>query len=83
MVTDELGTALGLGYSSPESLRQAITQGRGVYYSRRRGVWAKDQNPPGNTQELLRVDLDCDRDALRFTVRQAGSWLRHRATSTC
>ena len=37
----------------------------------------------GATQELLRVDLDCDRDALRFTVRQAGAGFCHRPARTC
>jgi phosphoribosyl-ATP pyrophosphohydrolase len=37
----------------------------------------------GATQELLRVDLDCDRDALRFTVRQAGPGFCHEGTRTC
>ena len=37
----------------------------------------------GATQELLRVDLDCDRDTLRFTVRQAGEGFCHGPASTC
>ncbi len=37
----------------------------------------------GATQELLAVDLDCDRDALRFTVRQAGAGFCHEDTWTC
>jgi phosphoribosyl-ATP pyrophosphohydrolase len=31
----------------------------------------------------LRIDLDCDRDALRFTVRQFGPGFCHRATASC
>ena len=34
-------------------------------------------------QELLRVDLDCDRDALRFTVRQHGPGFCHLGCATC
>jgi phosphoribosyl-ATP pyrophosphohydrolase len=82
VVADELGTALGLAYSSLESLRHAITQRRGIYHSRTRGLWVKGESS-GNTQELLRVDLDCDRDCLRFTVRQAGAGFCHRESSTC
>ena len=37
----------------------------------------------GATQELVRVDLDCDRDTLRFTVRQAGPGFCHHDTWTC
>ena len=82
IVVDELGTALGLAYSSRESLRRAVTERRGIYHSRKRGVWVKGESS-GNTQQLLRVDLDCDRDAIRFTVRQAGSGFCHIGTSTC
>ncbi len=82
VVVDPHGAALGLVYSSKESLRRAIETRRGVYHSRKRGVWVKGETS-GATQELLRVDADCDRDALRFTVRQFGSGFCHRGTSTC
>jgi phosphoribosyl-ATP pyrophosphohydrolase len=82
VVADELGTALGLVYSSAESLRESVRTRRGVYCSRSRGLWAKGQTS-GATQELLRIDADCDRDALRFTVRQFGSGFCHRQTRTC
>src|SRR5690606_18021417 len=35
------------------------------------------------TQELVSVALDCDRDALRFTVRQSPPGFCHRGTRTC
>ncbi len=82
VVVDELGTALGLVYSSHESLRQAVETRRGVYHSRTRGIWVKGEIS-GATQELLRVDPDCDRDALRFVVRQAGPGFCHNGTATC
>jgi phosphoribosyl-ATP pyrophosphohydrolase len=37
----------------------------------------------GATQDLLRIDLDCDRDCLRFVVRQRGEGFCHRDTYTC
>ncbi len=82
VVTDELGVALGLVYSSADSLRKAIEDRRGVFHSRSRGLWVKGETS-GATQELLRVDSDCDRDALRFTVRQRGQGFCHRETRTC
>lgn len=82
VVADELGVALGLVYSSAESLRKAIEDRRGIYHSRSRGLWVKGETS-GATQELLRVDADCDRDALRFTVRQRGAGFCHQATRTC
>ncbi len=82
VVADERGIALGLAYSDRESLARAFETGRGVYHSRTRGLWVKGETS-GDTQELLRVDADCDRDALRFTVRQAGSGFCHEGTRTC
>ena len=82
VVVDELGTALGLAYSSKESLVEAIATRRGVYQSRSRGRWRKGESS-GATQELVAVALDCDRDALRFTVRQAGSGFCHTGSTTC
>ena len=69
--SDERGIALGLAYSSHESLREAVRTRTGVYSSRKRGLWVKGATS-GATQELIRVDLDCDRDTLRFVVRQVG-----------
>lgn len=82
VVTDEAGTALGLAWSSTESLDAAVTRRRGVYHSRSRGLWEKGATS-GSTQELIRVDLDCDRDALRFTVRQHGDGFCHLGTRSC
>ena len=82
VVVDEGGVALGLAYSDAESLGAALEQGRGVYHSRSRGLWVKGQSS-GATQRLLRVDLDCDRDTLRFTVQQAGAGFCHAGTRTC
>ncbi|MEM7755905.1 MAG: phosphoribosyl-ATP diphosphatase [Planctomycetota bacterium] len=82
VVADEHGTALGLAYSNLESVRRAIESGTGVYWSRSRGgLWEKGKTS-GDTQELIAIDADCDRDALRFTVRQAGGFC-HLNTRTC
>jgi phosphoribosyl-ATP pyrophosphohydrolase len=82
VVVDEHGVALGLVWSDRESVRQAMAQRRGIYHSRSRGLWAKGATS-GATQELLAVDLDCDRDALRFTVRQHGDGFCHEGTWSC
>ena len=82
VVCDERGVALGLAYSSRASLTEAIRTGRGVYQSRKRGLWEKGKTS-GAIQELLAVDLDCDRDAVRFTVRQHGDGFCHLPPWTC
>ena len=82
IVTDDRGGALGLVWSSLESVRTAIDEGMGVYHSRSRGLWRKGLTS-GATQELVRIEPDCDRDALRFTVRQAGAGFCHVGEWTC
>lgn len=82
VVVDERGIALGLAWSDSESLRAALEEAKGIYRSRTRGMWVKGATS-GNTQDLLQVDLDCDRDALRFVVRQRGSGFCHQSTYTC
>jgi phosphoribosyl-ATP pyrophosphohydrolase/phosphoribosyl-AMP cyclohydrolase/histidinol dehydrogenase len=81
------GEALGLVYSSVESIVTALEKGRGVYYSRsRRGLWCKGDTS-GHYQDLHRIDFDCDGDALRFTVTQRGGGASaafcHLGTLTC
>ena len=82
VVVDEHGIALGLAWSDPESLRTAIDTRRGVYHSRTRGLWIKGETS-GAIQELIGVDADCDRDTLRFRVRQADPGFCHRQARTC
>lgn len=73
VVCSRAGEALGLVYSSTESIVAALECGRGVYYSRsRNGLWRKGDTS-GHFQTLHRLDVDCDGDALRFTVTQQSS----------
>jgi phosphoribosyl-ATP pyrophosphohydrolase len=81
VVVDERGAALGMAFSDAESLRTAIEAKRGAYHSRSRGLWLKGETS-GATQELRAVDVDCDRDTLRFTVRQHGAFC-HTGHRTC
>ena len=76
LVTDERGIALGLVYSSEESVAKSLETGRGVYQSRKRGLWYKGESS-GDIQELVSISLDCDSDCLQFVVRQKGRG-RHR-----
>jgi phosphoribosyl-ATP pyrophosphohydrolase len=83
VVCDEAGRALGLVYSNAASLRAAVEERRGIYWSRSRGeLWRKGESS-GAIQELLRIDLDCDRDALCFTVRQSPPGFCHLARPSC
>ncbi|KAH6650088.1 histidinol dehydrogenase-domain-containing protein [Chaetomium tenue] len=81
VVVDEHDTALGLVYSSEESVGEALKTQTGVYQSRKRGLWYKGATS-GDTQELIRISLDCDNDALKFVVRQKGRFC-HLEQSGC
>jgi len=63
---------LMLAYSNKDSLAKSFSSGLATYYSRsRKELWEKGATS-GNTQELLNVKYDCDKDSLLFTVKQKG-----------
>ncbi|MDP6917623.1 MAG: phosphoribosyl-ATP diphosphatase [Arenicellales bacterium] len=83
VVVDESGLALGLAYSDVDSLRVAINEGKGAYHSRsRNALWIKGATS-GAVQKLHRIELDCDRDTLRFSVSQSGPGFCHLERSSC
>jgi phosphoribosyl-ATP pyrophosphohydrolase/phosphoribosyl-AMP cyclohydrolase len=83
VVADESGRTLGLVWSNRDSLRRAVEEKVGVYWSRsRRSLWVKGESS-GNRQRLRSVHVDCDRDALLFVVRQEGSGFCHQGTRSC
>jgi len=71
-----------LAYSDPQSLRAAVHEGAGIYRSRsRERLWRKGETSL-NSQRLITVATDCDRDALIFYVRQNGPTC-HRGKDRC
>ena len=63
---------LMLAYSNKESLEKSFKDGLATYFSRsRQSLWTKGETS-GNTQKLLNVKTDCDKDSLLFTVEQKG-----------
>lgn len=81
-VTDERGVLLGVVYSNEESVAESLRTGRGVYHSRKRGLWRKGDTS-GDWQRLIRIGLDCDGDCIRFVVRQQGDGFCHLKRATC
>jgi phosphoribosyl-ATP pyrophosphohydrolase len=70
IVQDQHGQVLMFAYSSIDSLRRALTDGKGVYFSRsRQTVWEKGLTS-GCTQRLISCRVDCDLDTLIFTIEQ-------------
>lgn len=74
--------SLGLVYSSAESIAETIKTGRGVYQSRKHGLWRKGETS-GATQEIVSIRMDCDFDALIYEVIQHGSGFCHLPQTTC
>ncbi|HLO66940.1 MAG TPA: phosphoribosyl-ATP diphosphatase [Holophaga sp.] len=81
-VQDEAGRLLMVAYTDRATLVEALARGRGIYWSRsRQARWEKGATS-GHTQVLLRATADCDRDTLRFLVRQEGPAC-HTGRATC
>ncbi|CAE7099669.1 unnamed protein product [Rhizoctonia solani] len=76
------GRSLGLVYSSKLSITESICTGKGVYQSRKHGLWRKGETS-GAVQEVVSLRADCDSDALEFSVIQHGTGFCHLGTNTC
>lgn len=81
VVTEE-NRSLGLVYSSVASVKESILTGRGVYQSRKHGLWRKGETS-GATQDVISIRVDCDLDALEFDVVQHGSGFCHLERASC
>jgi phosphoribosyl-ATP pyrophosphohydrolase/phosphoribosyl-AMP cyclohydrolase len=76
------GVVLMLGYMNREALRETLTRGRVVFFSRsRQCLWEKGETS-GHTLRLVAVRSDCDRDTLLVSALPAGP-VCHLGTATC
>jgi phosphoribosyl-AMP cyclohydrolase / phosphoribosyl-ATP pyrophosphohydrolase len=76
------GAVLMLGYMNREALRETLTRGRVVFFSRsRQRLWEKGETS-GQTLSLIDVRTDCDRDTLLVSALPAGA-VCHLGTLTC
>lgn len=61
-----------LAYSNEASIRKTLETGLGTYYSRSKNkIWQKGETS-NNTQNLIKVLIDCDNDSLIYLVKQKG-----------
>jgi len=83
VVQDEAdGRVLMVAYMDTEALAATIATGDVHFHSRSRGrLWRKGETS-GNVLRLVRIDLDCDGDALLVTVDPVGPTC-HRDTRSC
>ncbi len=73
---------LTLAYMNRESLEKSIESGETWFYSRsRQELWHKGETS-GNTQKIVAMKYDCDRDAIVVLVEPAGPAC-HLGTASC
>lgn len=73
---------LMLAYMNNESLEITIKEGKTCFYSRsRQCLWRKGETS-GNTQQVVSIRTDCDRDTLLIDVIKAGPAC-HTGSETC
>ena len=73
---------LTLAYANREAVEKTLSSGEAHYYSRSRDeLWRKGETS-GNTQRVVEVRLDCDADALLYSVEPRGPAC-HTGEETC
>jgi phosphoribosyl-AMP cyclohydrolase len=73
---------LMLAYMNQEALDLTLSTGEATYFSRsRQEIWRKGATS-GNTQRVVSISHDCDRDALLMQVEQTGVAC-HTGTRSC
>jgi phosphoribosyl-AMP cyclohydrolase len=66
------GQVLMMAWMNRESLRRTLEEGVTCFWSRsRKEFWVKGVTS-GNTQRVVRVTVDCDRDTVLVVVEQKG-----------
>jgi len=76
------GRVLMLGYMNEAALRETLSGGRVVFYSRsRRSLWIKGETS-GNFLDVVDVSTDCDLDAILVLADPLGPTC-HKGTESC
>ena len=77
------GRVLTLAWMNRDALRQTVSCGEAVYWSRsRKKLWRKGEES-GHVQKVSELRLDCDADALLLTVEQVGGIACHTGRERC
>lgn len=75
------GTVLMTAFADRKALERTIEVGEMHFHSRSRGLWHKGATS-GNTQRVVSLEADCDRDAVLARVVPAGPAC-HTGTTSC
>ncbi len=72
VVDYQTNEVLTVAYMNKESLEISIREGRTCFWSRsRQELWRKGETS-GNVQHIVKIDCDCDMDALTVYVKKEG-----------
>ena len=82
VVDEKTGKVLTLAYMNKESLEITINEGKTCFWSRsRKCLWRKGETS-GNTQQVVSIRTDCDKDTLLIDVIKNGPAC-HTGSETC
>ena len=69
----ENGRVLMMAWMNEQALRETLSSGQAVYYSRsRKSLWRKGESS-GHRQSVVEIRVDCDRDTILLRVNQIGA----------
>ncbi len=82
VVDDDSKKVLTVAYMNAESLEISMKEGRTCFWSRsRQELWRKGETS-GNVQHIVKIQTDCDKDALTVYVKKDGPAC-HLGTDSC
>lgn len=82
VVDDESKKVLTVAYMDKESLEISLKEGKTCFWSRsRQELWRKGETS-GNYQHIVKIQTDCDKDALTVYVKKDGPAC-HLGTDSC
>ena len=77
------GQILMLAWMNRDALRETVSGGIAVYWSRSRNkLWRKGEES-GHEQRVVEVRLDCDSDTILLKVEQKGGIACHTGRASC
>ncbi len=77
------GRILMVAHMNREAAALTASTGVAHYWSRSRGrLWRKGEES-GNSQQVCRIDLDCDGDVILMQIAQAGGIACHTGRESC